>query len=95
MVGRLALPYNNLQQSAGTPLIGYERWHCLHKGKPEVLDDFYATPNPFDPCAALGTARWAMAHCLEPPSPSEMAGVDRLALGGGGDLVPQRRLHWP
>ena len=32
--------------SAGTPLIGYERWHCLHKGKPEVLDAFYATPNP-------------------------------------------------
>ena len=57
-MGRLALPYNNLLGwhslittcsnggSAGTPLIGYERWHCLHRGEPKVLDAFYATPHP-------------------------------------------------
>ena len=32
--------------SAGTPLIGYERWHCLHRGEPKVLEAFYAIPKP-------------------------------------------------
>ena len=69
--------------SVGTPLIGYETWHCLHRGEPKVLDAFYATPKPLDPGASLATARWALAHCLEPLWPSEMATVDRLAPGGG------------
>jgi hypothetical protein len=33
--------------------------------------------------ASLATTRWALAHCLEAPWPSEMATMDRLALGGG------------
>ena len=41
------------------------------------------TPNPFDPGATLAAAIWPLVHCLEPPWPSEMAAVDRLALGGG------------
>ena len=46
--------------SVGTPLIGYERWHCLHKGKPEVLDACYATPNPsiHVPTLALPDGHW-------------------------------------
>ena len=32
--------------SAGTPLIGYEMWHCPHRGEPKVLEAFYATADP-------------------------------------------------
>ena len=46
--------------SAGTPLVGYERLHCLRKGEPEVLDAFYAMPNPsiHVPPLALPDGQW-------------------------------------